>query len=400
MLTETALVLRVVSPDAPGVSLFSRIEVHRDAAAVAEAWAELENATPCSIYQTRAWLMPWIETLGRKAGIAPLFVVTRDKTNRCLALFCLGVAKRGPLRVATWLGGSDSNFNMPLLRSDIDWTTNDVARLLRKAAKACGDEQPDVFALVNQPLEWHGRSNPLAVLHHYPSPSDAYGTALGTSAEALFAEKFSKDTRKKLRKKEERLAATLGPLTHLVVAGAEEQRRVIEAFLAQKLARFRAQKIVSEFDTPEMRAFIEAATPPNGSGIELHALLAGERIVAVYGGAAHGGQWSGMFNAFDGDEEIAKSSPGDLLLMRIVGKAIADGLERFDLGVGEARYKAALCDTPIPLFDTFFPLTFRGSIAAYLVAWKQRVKRWIKRNPRLFAFAKRIKALGMGRATQ
>ena len=370
---------------------FARVAVFRESAPVLDAWAELEQSVPCSIYQTRAWLLPWIETLGRKAGIAPLFVLAYGADDRPVALLPLGLQRRGRLRIAVWLGGSDSNLNMPLVRASGAWSAAETARLLRQAAAACGPDRPDLFNLVNQPFDWDGKPNPLARLAHRPSPSAAYGTTLPTDAETLFASKLSKDSRKKLRKKEARLAA-LGPLSHLVVTDSAAQKIVLDRFIAQKVERFRAQGIVSEFDSPEMRAFIEAASAPNGTGIELHALLAGERPVAIYGGAAHGGQWSGMFNSFDTDEEIAKSSPGDLLMMRIIANACAQGQTGFDLGVGEARYKAALCDERIALFDAIVPVTMLGRAAASLVASRQAIKRTIKSNPRLFALAKAIRA--------
>ena len=234
--------------------------------------------------------------------------------------------------------------------------------------------------------------NPLALLDHQASPSAAYGTGLPEKAETLFAAKLSKDARKKLRKKESRLAASAS-LTHRVAVTPEEQATILEAFLAQKIERFRARNIASDFGSPAMRAFIEAASAPNGRGLELHALYADERIVAVYGGASWQGQWSGMFNAFDTSDEIAKASPGDLLLMKVIAKACADGLTRFDLGIGEARYKAALCDETIPLFDARFAVTLRGRIATDVHAMRQRIKRGVKGNARLFALAKAVRAL-------
>ena len=185
----------------------------------------------------------------------------------------------------------------------------------------------------------------------------------------------------------------MGPLTHFTATNAETQAAIIDRFLALKAERFRARKIVSEFECPQMRAFIEAAGAPHGHGIELHALGVGGRIVAVYGGAAHAGQWSGMFNAFDADEEIAKSSPGDLLLLRVIAKACADGMTRFDLGIGDARYKEALCDETIPLFDAIVAMSARGRIYAWFAAARQTAKRRIKADPRLFKLAGRLRAL-------
>ncbi len=250
-------------------------------------------------------------------------------------------------------------------------------------------EAPDLLVLVNQPQAWGGCGSPFAALPHQESPSAAYATALTADAERLFAEKLSSDARKKLRKKEAKLAA-LGPVRHVIASNAAERRDVLEAFLRLRNARFRAQNIASPFEAEEMAAFIAAASAGERPGIELHALEVGSRIIAVYGGAAWQGQWSGMFNAFDTDPAIAATSPGDLLLQRIVARCCRDGLQRFDLGIGAARYKAALCDEEVALFDTFVPLSVAGRGLMLALAAKQRAKRAIKRDPRLAALAKRL----------
>lgn len=373
------------------VAAFTHVEVYDTPDPILDAWAELEAGTPCSTYQTRAWLLPWVETLGRRAGLTPCYVVARGPFGRVVAILFLGLYRRGPVKVATWLGGKDSNFNMPLLRAAQAWSERDVKRLLGEAAAKLASRKPDVFVLMNQPLAWHGQSNPFAFLPHQTSPSAAYGTALTSDVEKLLRTKLSGETRKKLRKKEARLSA-LGPVTHRIVGSAEDQRATLDAFLAQKVQRFRSLGIPSEFETPEMREFISKASPPYGDGIEIHALCIGERIVAVNGGKAHAGQWNGMFNSFEMDEEFAKSSPGELLMMRIITKACKDGLTFFDLGVGEARYKAAIADEKIALCDAIVPASLKGYLYARALSSRQAIKRMIKQNARLFALAKRLRA--------
>lgn len=366
---------------------FAGVEVFDAPAGVLAAWAELEAAAPCSIYQTRAWLVPWVAAFAGPRGLRPAFVLARDDAGRPAALLCLGIHRHGPLRIARWLGGRDANFNLPLLARS-DWTPAELRHLLREATAALGPSRPDLYALVNQPLAWGGAANPLAQLRRQPSPSFAYATTLPADAETLFAAKLSKETRKKLRRKEKRLAV-LGPVTHEIVRGGAAQAETIDTFLALRNARFREQSIASPFEAPEMRAFIVAACGGAPPGLDLHVLKAGARIVAVYGGAAHQGAWSGMFNAFDTDPAVAPSSPGDLLLGRIVAQACRVGATRFDLGVGAARYKTALCDEEIALFDAFVPMTLLGHAAAVAIAARQTVKRIVKSDPRLFEMVKR-----------
>lgn len=380
----------------------ARVDLHWNVtSAVLEAWAQLEAMAPCSIYQTRAWLLPWTRMLGQKAGLKPFYVIARGDADQPLALLCLGLRRIGPFKIAAFLGGKDSNFNLPLVRPGLDFDPETWHALLLDAANLMGRDRPCAFLLQNQPAEWSGQANSLARLTAQPSPNVALGTTLTPVAETFFAEKLSKATRKKLRRKETRLAAR-GPLTYRTPATAHETAAILDAFFAQKTSRFRAQNIVSGFDDPAMRRFIEAASVPgaHGTGIELHALYSGGTVVAVYGGGMHRGCWSGMFNSFDASADIARSSPGDLLLMAIMAKQCAAGTKHFDLGIGEARYKATFCGDVIPLFDSFVALTPIGRVFLLIEAIALRTKSGIKSHHGLFHLARRLQASWHQRKTR
>ena len=149
---------------------FAAVEVFHDVAAVRDIWEELEAAAPVSIYQTRAFLIAWLETLGTAQKIAPLFVAAKDRDGRPVLLLCLGIKTAGPLRIGRFLGEKATNFDMPLCRPGVVWTRADIDAVLRDAAAKLGAAAPDVFALRDQPFEWLGFSNPLALLPHRPSP--------------------------------------------------------------------------------------------------------------------------------------------------------------------------------------------------------------------------------------
>lgn len=371
-----------------------RVEVCADPDRALAAWRELIAVAPASAYQTPGFLLPWLATRGVEAGLEPLFIVQRDSDSAALALFCLGLKNIGFCRAAVFLGEKDSNFNFALFRPGFTPDRAAIVAMLRTAAWMTGAKAPDLFLLLNQPLDWNGWPNPLAALPRQWSPSFAYQTALNADAEKFFSSKLSKDARKKLRKKENRLAE-IGPVRYLAAGGDSAVRqRIIEAFFAQKIARFETQKIDAGFDSKAMWDFVETASRPSEvNHLELHALLCGENIVATYGGATHQNHFSGFFNSFDADPEIAKSSPGDLLLLKLIAAKCAEGVTTFDLGIGEARYKQMVCDEAVPLFDSFIPVTWKGSIAAIVLSLSQRIKRSLKQNRKAFEAARRLRAL-------
>jgi CelD/BcsL family acetyltransferase involved in cellulose biosynthesis len=338
---------------------FASVEIHETPADILPAWAELEATVPCSAYQTRSFLLTWMKTAGTARGITPVFAAARDEQGRVVALLPLGFQNRWGIRCAVFLGGNESNFNLGLFRSSKDFARGDIDALLRMTAKALGKKAPDIFLLLDQPETWDGVKNPLSHLPHQPSPSYAYGTALLRNAEAFLASKQSKERRKKLRKKQTRLEA-MGALSHITNKDPASAQAILAAFYAQKTLRCETQAIDTDFSDPTLQKFYQILSESSLGGapaLELHALSSGSNIVAVFGGMRHRDRFSGMIISFDADEEIAKSSPGELLLNRVLTAQCERGLTSFDLGIGEADYKATYCDDPIPLFDIFFPVT-------------------------------------------
>ena len=358
-----------------------RVDVLDTLAAAEPAWTRLEAECGGSIYQTRRFLQPWIETFGARARTRAMIVVARDASGDPVALLPFGVTRRGPVRIAGFLGGTDSNANLGLFRPDTTFTSGDLESLLRAAA-AKATVRPDVFLLENQPKQWEGRDNPLDVFSTLPSASFSHRGALAEDPR-VFLGRLSKDTAKKLRTKQKRLEEQ-GALTLVSPTTPAEISHVLDAFFAQKLATFREKHIHSEFGSPEARSFLERACSPGADGsrpaIELHALALGGRVVATYGGGVHREHLHLMFNSYDIDPEIARSSPGDLLLQMLLERKCREKLRSFDLGIGEARYKSAWCDASEPMFDSVLAISAPGHAFRVAEIARRAFKRRIKQS--------------------
>ena len=375
---------------------FAHVEVFTSMKAAQADWAELESLAPHSAYQRRDWILPWLGSLGRARGVTPAVAVARNAAGRPIALLPLGLLKRGPLRLAEFLGGKDANFTFGLFRPGPVWSRQDLMALLRAAAAATPGGV-DLFALVNQPHAWEGAPNPLAALGGQNAPSGGYKATLAADGEAFLKSRLSGETRKKNRKKENKLAE-LGPLVHLVARTADEARAILAVFAAQKAQRMADKGLDNVFEGGAAAEFLaRVAVEPLERGrtpaVELHALAAGERIVATFAGAPAGRRFSGMFNSFDLDPAISRTSPGDLLLARIMAQKCDEGFATFDLGVGEARYKKTFCDADEPLFDAYLPITAGGRALMWVKAAKRQMKRRIKQDPRLWRMVEAARRL-------
>ena len=370
------------------------VSVHADVAGALQAWTGLEAIAPVSLYQTQRWLLPWIATLGKARGITPMLIVVCD-AQRPVLLLPFGVERRNGLNIAGFLGAKDSNFNLALRDPAHAFSAVQLRAILAEAA-ALAPTKPDVFLLSNQPESWGALPNPFFALPHQPSPSFGYKTGLTGDAESFLRTRISKDTRRKLGQKERRLAG-LGALTFVHGASPEAVPAIIAVFCSQQSARLRAMGLHDIYESPAAAEFlVQASIVQPGQpqpALEWHALLCGTRIVATFAGGVAGERFHGMVTSFDGAADVSTSSPGDLLIQHLVAQCCQRGIATFDLGVGEARYKATYCDAVEPLFDCLIPASLKGHVWAGAEKWRLAAKRAIKQSPLAWSLARRVRAL-------
>lgn len=301
-----------------------------------------------------------------------------------LFLLPFGCRRLGGLRVLEFLGGKHANFNMGLWRRDVAARIG-AAELNTVRASIAG--RADMMMLVNQPLTWAGTTNPLALLPQQRSANFGFSGSLAPDFEALLRARTNAVTRKKMRKKE-RALADLGAVRFERVECPNEMRRVLDAFFKQKSTRMRAIGVADVFAAPGVRRFIEAATSerlPNGEPlIELYALTVDDIIVATMGGIVGGGRFCAMFNSILAGR-YAIESPGEQLILNLVRHCCERGLDTFDLGIGESRYKQLFCEDAEPLFDSYLPLSAAGHLLAVGFRSGALIKRSVKQHPTLWS---------------
>jgi CelD/BcsL family acetyltransferase involved in cellulose biosynthesis len=372
------------------------VAVVTEIAAIAAEWDALERHALVTPYQSRPWVEAFAGTVGEAHGMVLRYALIRDAGGEPAALLPLVITRRNGCRFAEFIGGKHANYHMglfaPAFAASLDEAATDA--LLREVAVAIGGL--DAFVFVNQPTLWQGQANPLAALAAGPSPSAAYKLALVTGdCAGTLRRSMSSHAHKKLKNKRNRFAS-FGEARLVRARDEAEAARILDAFLTQKAARFKMMGVPDPFADPAVRAFIaQGARMRDGAvpALELYSLDVEGRSVATYVGAVQGTRFSGMATAFDMTGEIAKTSPGEILLVDLIKHKCQEGVTVFDLGVGEARYKTTICDDKDELVDSFLPLTAKGRGLALVAKAKRAAKRRIKSSPLLLKLAQRATGL-------
>lgn len=376
-----------------GLGAAPLIAIERDFAATEGLWRGFERANPGRLFQRFDWARAWAETQGAAWKVEPAIVILHDALGSPVALLPLCVRRWGQVNIVEWLGGEHASFNLPLLQNGgIPAQDSGATRqLLRAVGRAIGEV--DLFALTNQPRLWDGAPHPFAGAGDVDLFDGGYERFLPQGGDPLKSI-LDRDARKKLRAKERKLSE-IGPVAMIRAQSADEIDAMLAAFFAQRRRRFQDARIANPFDEPGAEGFLRRATQTSGAAspaIALYSLSVGSRIAAIFGGPEDQSRFSGMFTSFDDSPEIARNSPGDILLARMVENFSARGISTIDLGVGDARYKRTYCDRRIPMFETHLAGTPAGAIVSASLRARSIAKRAIKRHPALLSFMRRMTA--------
>lgn len=369
-------------------SRIARVEILTDLAAVEPLWRGLEAGQPFSTpYQRLDFLKPWQREVGAREGAEPFIVVAYDGESRPLLLLPLTLRQQLGVRVAAFMGGKHATFNMPVWDEAFarETTAADLEALI---AELRARDVADLLLLTQQPLRWRGQANPLAMLPHQPSVNACPVLTMAPGAVLL-----SNSFRRRLKSKEKKLQALPG-YRYTIVSTDGEIAKVLDWFFRVKPLRMAEQKLPNVFAEPGVAAFIREACMTRLSGgnrvIDIHALVCDEEVIALFAGVADGHRFSMMFNTYTLSEN-ARFSPGLILMRSIIDHYATRGYGALDLGIGADDYKRMFCKDDEPIFDSFIPLSARGSLAGVALSAIARAKHGVKQNPHLFRLAQRLR---------
>ena len=367
------------------------IEIIDDLGRAEATWRSLETPQQlCTPYQRFDLLSAWQQQVGAREHVRPFIVIAYDAERRPLLLLPLALRHKYGVRIASFMGGKHTTFNMALWDPNfaLEAGAADLDALLSKLRERA---VADVLALRQQPAHWQDLTNPFTGLPHQASVNDCpvLTMSLGAAPATLIGSAF----RRRLKGKERKLQALPG-YRHRIADGDGEIKRLLDWFFCVKPQRMAEQKLPNVFAEPGVEDFIRDACmtvlPGGGRAVIIHALECDEEVIALFAGVADGYRFSMMFNTYTMSGH-SRYSPGLILMRHIVDHYAGLGYRALDLGIGSDDYKRMFCKSTETIFDSFVPLSARGRIAAATMSAIGRAKRLVKQNQTLLGFVQRLR---------
>lgn len=338
--------------------------------------------------QSSGWVRQWT------AQVAPdSLIATLTTEGRPVFVLALEISRKGPFRVARFMGGRHANGNF--VAGDPRWLPKADVAAVRTMLAAIRKARPDIDLIALERLlpDLGGVANPLACLPHFPSPNLSLAVDLAGGFDALLARASGKRKRKKHRAQMRKFDA-IGSHRRIQARTADEVNWLLDAFFEMKEFRFRKMGIANVFGDPEVRAFFRAlfvdALTQDRPSFVLHGLEVAGKLRAITGSSRSGRRLICEFGAI-AEDNLGHASPGDFLFFDNIQEACETGFAVYDFSVGDEPYKRLWCDMETQHFEVLVPLTLKGRVLALVLQEGARLKAFIKHNPTIWKLTKSLR---------
>lgn len=338
--------------------------------------------------QSPAWILNWA-----RYTEADTVLATLNADGRPVFSLALDVTRRGPFRVARFMGGRHANGNFAA--TDPYWPAKADDAAIRSILAAIARARPDIDLVALERLlpDLDGIANPLVSLPHSPSPNLSLAVDLAEGFDALLSRVGGKRRRKKHRSQMRKFEA-VGSHRRIEARTADEVNRLLDAFFEMKEFRFRKMGIANVFGEPEVRAFFRAlfieALSDDKPSFVLHGLEVAGKLRAVTGSSRCGKRLICEFGAIC-EDDLTHASPGDFLFFDNIEEACESGFDVYDFSVGDEPYKRLWCDIETRHFEVLIPLTLKGRALALALRQGARLKAVIKNSPTIWKLTKTLR---------
>ncbi len=371
------------------------IDVHTDFAPIRDGWLALQSDGISTLYQTYEWCSTWFDAIGKTSGIEPQIVTGRDGNGRLVFILPFCINQHGGYRVIEWMAPAIATYGFGVYDqsfiSERDALIPYWPRIVSELASC------DAIWLRHLPVQWRGVPHPLGRIFTTQSANQTHQITLRPDYDELYVKKRSPDSRRKAKKRDERLLAA-GKVTFGSPQTRDAGDTLIDQTIAQHTEHLAARGVHKVLEDGAARFLKQMSKCDQGSAVSIlpQYLLVDDELVAAKIGFVYDGVYWAMISSLGGQKALKKFSPGDFALREIIQACCDNGLELFDFATGDSTYKQHWCDSSVALHEIISARTARGMLWVAAKRAAIDTKRVIKNSPYLWTKLSRLRQVALG----
>jgi CelD/BcsL family acetyltransferase involved in cellulose biosynthesis len=357
------------------------------------SWTAFESECDCYAFQSYNWLSNWYHNIGTKLNIDVVLVLVELPAGTPLMILPLGIQKRGFARLLVWLGGNITDYQGPLLSKsfsnlvDADQFTSLWKKILAELPHL------DAICLERQPKSMAFQPNPFIFSSCIQHASSAHQVSLTDSIENFIRQRRGNKWISTERRKQKRLEEQ-GKLSFGVALTEAEVNLFLDTMISQKSESYRILGVANIFSQAGYPGFFQHLSNHHteDSFVHLSALRLDDQIIATHWGLVYKKRFYHLLPTYSYNE-YTRFSPGNILLRKLFEWCIQNGIEVYDFTAGDESYKLLWSDHELELFDYYKARNLKGWIYVFPVRLAKKLKRSIKKQPRILRLALKTRAL-------
>jgi CelD/BcsL family acetyltransferase involved in cellulose biosynthesis len=322
------------------------IRVFNDLRTVRTKWLSLEQHHACTFYQSYAWCDTWLRNVGIKRGIVPVVIVGENLFGDAVFILPLQLRTKLGVRFIEALTAPQGAYAAPLVHSDFAacaWFGAYFDNLVQTLPSY------HVLKLFDIPATILGLANPLLATRHFSSANHSHVVNLIKDYDVLYASKRSSDTRRRLKRRDNKLHAH-APIHFGLPASDRETFEILRTMFDHQESRMAGQGIHGIFASDERKFILALAAQNDGNGpiLRPYRLTVNGQIESVMLGGHFRNIFWGLISSI-APTEVQRFSPGDYTLRSLIRLLCVEGIQQVDFSVGDTPYKLHWADEPVPL---------------------------------------------------
>jgi len=314
------------------------VEVFSGGNLAAARWPSATDARDFRMYvfQSREFLDVWLDTIGGARRIEPCLIAVSDPDGRPVLYLPLAIETKFNVRLLRFMDCGVADYNAPVMAADRTLSRQEFTALWRKILPLLPPF--DVIDLKKIASDVAGAVNPLGYLPCTPFAQSGHLMSLAPLRNGSDSRRPVARWRRKLAHYSERLSED-GELRFVVNPSGAELAAVTERLFALKRQRYLSTAASDFLAEPGVERFYREMMRPERLGAigHLSALTVDGTVASAHLGFVASGRFYYILPAYD--DAFRRHRVGHLLLQHLIDRSAAHGLDTFDLGVGDNRYK-------------------------------------------------------------
>lgn len=321
-------------------------------------------------------------------------VTARDVAGEIVAVFPMAVRVVMGARLMGWLGQDWADYCGPIFHASAARPpAEDAEDVLRTVVRNVGLPVDGLCLRNNTASKHDGATAFFGLRDTIPDPDSGHVATLSGTWNGLLDDRIGAKARSAQRRKRRRLDET-GAVEIVETRACARAAELAGVMIDWKRRQLRMSGALDHFCDPAGLETIRATLRGGGEGRIFTLVRDGMPLAITHCLDRRQGPRPTrlLYQTAITPEDVARFSPGGLLLDHVLEDSFAAGFAAFDFGLGDEAYKLRWADETVRVSSLYRALTPRGMGPVAALRAKAVAKRMVKERPALFANVKAMRA--------